>query len=59
MNRQELLQQVNDYAERLIAAGDIASFAEVFGTRDTQADFSYLSDGELQYIYENYIQEED
>lgn len=58
MNKINLISEVDDYAERLIAAGDIDSFERVFETRDC-SNFSVfsLTQDQLQEIYNEYIKE--
>jgi hypothetical protein len=53
--RERLVREVDAYAERLVAAGDLQSFKEVFGTVDIDLRASTLSDEQLQEIYDEYV----
>lgn len=57
MDRNALLQEVTAYAERLVNAGDMASFEEIFGSTDPEFDVKTLSDEILQGICDEYIKE--
>lgn len=57
MDRNALLQEVTAYAERLVNAGDMASFEEIFDSTDPDFDVKTLSDEILQRIYDEYIKE--
>lgn len=50
--------EVEALAERLTAAGDVASFEETFGTKDTNLDLSTLDDDAIHEIYQEYCQED-
>ena len=50
-----LFNEVNDYAERLIAAGNLASFEAAFDSTDPDFNIKSLSLTELQEIYNGYI----
>jgi hypothetical protein len=54
----EALQKAKDYAERLVAAGDMAAFKEVFGSDDKDFDISTMDWDDLQYVVEEYCEEE-
>ena len=47
--------EVNALADRLVAAGDLQSLLEVF--ESVNPDINSMDDGDLQYIYDNYILE--
>lgn len=58
MDREQLIQKATDYAGRLIGAGDLATFEEVFGSADPDFDVSTLSTEDLQFIYNEYLADE-
>jgi hypothetical protein len=57
MDRDTLLHKVTAYAERLVNAGNMASFEEVFGSTDPDFDVKALPDENLQWIYDEYVEE--
>jgi hypothetical protein len=56
MDRTHLLQEVEALAERLLGS---EAFREVFGPDDIDFDITSLDDETLQYIFEEYCQEDD
>lgn len=50
--------EVEDLAQRLTAAGDLAAFEEIFGTTDTHFDLHTLDSEQIQFIYREYCQDE-
>jgi hypothetical protein len=57
LTRHRLIDEVDAYAERLITAGDLDSFEEVFGSRDPDFPVHNLSYERLREIYREYIKE--
>ena len=57
MSRAELVQQVNDYLARLAEAGDQQAIGEILGPATT-VDLSTLDIQELQWIYDEYVEEQ-
>jgi len=55
VDRQQLLDEVDAYAERLVAIGDMEAFEEVFGSSDPDFDISRLTTAELREIHDEYI----
>jgi hypothetical protein len=54
MDRAKLINDANNYADQLIAYGDVSTFEAVFGTDDINLDMATLSTESLQEISDEY-----
>jgi len=55
LSREFLLRECNAFAERLVAAGDMESFKDAFGSSDPNYEIEVLETSDLKTIYDEYI----
>lgn len=55
LSRDQLLVEVGDFADRLVAIGDLETFKNLFGTDDLDFDIGSLSLEQLQDIFDENI----
>lgn len=52
-------QMVDDYAERLVAAGDLDALRSVFGTDDPNFDLANFSHADIALIFDEYLSDDE
>lgn len=57
--REEIVSKVKAYADRLVAAGDMDAFEQVFNSRDVDFDVSTLDRTTLRTIYVDYVHDDE